>query len=275
MQWFSKRPAIRFLAFSILIAGSVGTAMAEIRTEEVSYSAGDVNLKGYVAWDDAVEGERPGVLVVHEWWGHNDYPRRRAEMLAELGYTGFALDMYGDGRTAAHPEDAQAFMQEVVGNLETGRARFNAALEQLKSHPTVDSGHIAAIGYCMGGGIVLHMARYGADLDAVASFHGSLPLAVAPEGEGAPVTARVVAYNGETDPFVPPDAIEAFKREMEEAGADYQFINLPGALHGFSNPDATANGEKFDLPLRYDALADESSWAHLRLLLQSVFQDGD
>ncbi|MEJ8568104.1 dienelactone hydrolase family protein [Wenzhouxiangellaceae bacterium CH-27] len=251
----------------------MSTAMAELRSEEISYSADGVTMKGYIAWDDSVEGQRPGVLVVHEWWGHNDYPRKRADMLAELGYTALALDMYGDGRTADHPEDAQKFMQELTDNLESSRARFDAALAQLKAHDTVDTNHIAAIGYCLGGGLVLHMARYGADLDAVASFHGSLPLAVAPDGEGAPVTARVVAYNGEADPFVPQEAIDAFQREMEVAGADYQFINMPGAVHGFSNPAATDNGEKFGLPLKYDALADESSWAHMRLLLQTAFAD--
>lgn len=245
--------------------------MADIRSEEITYRAGDTTLNGYVAWDDSIAGRRPGVLVVHEWWGLNDYTRRRADMLAELGYTGFALDLYGDGRTADDPQDAQKLMQEVTGHLDVSRARFNAALERLKAHPTVDPAHTAAIGYCMGGGIVLHMARYGAELDAVASFHGSLPLAVAPEGEGARITARVVAYNGEDDSFVPAEAIAAFRAEMDKAGADYQFINYPGAVHGFTSREATANGEKFGLPLKYNALADESSWAHLRLLLESVF----
>lgn len=263
------------LLIVFLTAWGWSTAMADIRTEEISYSADGVTMKGYIAWDDGIEGKRPGVLVVHEWWGHNDYPRKRADMLAELGYTALALDMYGAGRTADHPGDAEKFMMEVLSNLEGARARFNAALEQLRAHPTVDPTRTAAIGYCMGGGLVLHMARYGADLDAVASFHGSLPLAVAPAGEGAQVTARVVAYNGEDDSFVPAKAIAAFRREMEQAGADYQFINFPGALHSFTNPDATAYGVKFGLQLEYNALADESSWAHLRLLLQSVFQPDD
>lgn len=254
---------------------TVNTAVAEIRTEEITYSGGDAEMKGYVAWDDAVAGKRPGVLVVHEWWGHNDYARKRAEMLAGLGYTALALDMYGQGRSADHPENAQKFMQELTGNLEQGRDRFNAALDVLKAHPTVDASRTAAIGYCMGGGIVLHMARYGADLDAVASFHGSLPLGVAPEGEGGEVTARIAVYNGEADPFVTDDAKQAFKAEMKEVGADYYFIEYPGAVHSFTNPDATAAGEKFDMPLMYDELADESSWAHMRLLFQDVFDDGD
>lgn len=254
---------------------SVTTAMAEIRTEEITYTGGDAEMKGYVAWDDAMEGQRPGVLVVHEWWGHNDYSRKRAEMLAELGYTALALDMYGQGKSADHPENAQKFMQELTGNLDRGRERFNAALDVLKAHPTVDPSRTAAIGYCMGGGVVLHMARYGADLDAVASFHGSLPMATAPEGEGGEVTARIAVYNGAADPMITQEVKDAFLAEMEQVGADYQFIDFPGATHGFTNPAATAFGEKFGMPLRYSALADESSWAHMRLLFEDVFGSGN
>ena len=134
-------------------------SQADIRTEEVTYSGGEVEMKGYIAWDNSVEGERPGILVVHEWWGQNDYARRRARMLAELGYTGMALDMYGGGKTAAHPGEAGEFMTAVIENMEAGRARFEAALELIKSHPTVNAEQTGAIGYCFGGGVVLHMAR--------------------------------------------------------------------------------------------------------------------
>ena len=228
-------------------------------------------MKGYLAWDDSIEGARPGIVVVHEWWGHNDYPRKRAEMLAELGYTALAIDMYGDGKTADHPDGAGAFMTTVLNNMESGRARFEAGLELLKNHPTVDADKTGAIGYCFGGGVVLHMARMGTDLDVVASFHGSLDMASAPGVEK--MTTRVAAYNGEADSFVSADAIAEFKVEMEKAGANYQLIQLPGAIHGFSNPAATENGEKFGLPLKYNALADEASWAHMRLLFEDVFAD--
>lgn len=247
--------------------------MTEVKTKELKYDADGVEMKGYVAWDDAIEGKRPGVLVVHEWWGQNEYPRKRARMLAQLGYTALALDMYGDGRQAAHPDDAGAFMNEVVANLPGARARFNAALEVLRDEPTVNPENIAAIGYCFGGGVVLHMARYGADLKAVASFHGSLGLGVASGGEAGEVTARVVAYHGEEDVLVPQDQVSALTGEMEAAGADFQIIRLPGALHGFSNPEATTNGEKFGLPLRYNELADEASWAHMQLVFNKVFPD--
>ncbi len=246
--------------------------MANIKTEEASYHADGTALRGCISWDENIKERRPGVLVVHEFWGNNEYPRKRAVMLAELGYTAMSIDMYGEGKTVDHPQQAQQLMTTALADLPACRGRFNAAMARIRAHPTVLPEKLAAIGYCFGGGIVLHMARFGADLKAVASFHGSLPLAVAPEAKDIKVTARVVAYNGEDDSFIPPQAIAAFKQEMEQAGADYQFINFPAAVHSFSNPAATARGEKFKLALKYNALADQSSWAHLRLVLQSVFK---
>jgi dienelactone hydrolase len=245
--------------------------MANIQSEEISYSAGGVEMKAYVAWDTEIKGERPGVLVVHEWWGNNPYARRRADMLAGLGYTGMALDMYGGGRVAANPDEAGGLMNGLLSDLATVRSRFNAALESLKAHRTTDPGRSAAIGYCMGGGIVLHMARYGADLKAVASFHGALPLGVAAAGEGGEVTARIAVYHGEDDVLIPAEAVAAFQAEMAKTGADCLFVPLPTALHGFSNPLATTNGEKYGLPLRYDERADHASWNHMQLVLQSAF----
>ncbi len=262
----------RVLILAIL-TGSANLTMAKVHTEEVTYSGGGVELHGYLAWDDSIEGTRPGIIVVHEWWGHNDYPRQRARMLAELGYTALSIDMYGEGKTADHPDNAGAFMTAVLENMDSARARFEAGLDLLKSHETVDAGKTAAIGYCFGGGVVLHMARMGADLDAVASFHGSLGMASAPGVEQ--MATRVVAYNGEADPFVSSEAIDGFTSEMEKAGAYYQFVQLPGAVHGFSNPAATANGEKFGLPLKYNALADEASWAHMQLFLEETFADSE
>lgn len=245
--------------------------MSSIQTEQVNYSAGDVQMNGYIAWDERFEGPRPGVLVVHEWWGHNDYVRKRADMLAGLGYVAMAVDMYGDGRTADNPDDAGALMNALLGDLPAMRGRFNAALDALRNHSRADASHMAAIGYCMGGGIVLHMARYGAGLDAVASFHGSLPLGIAAEGEGGDVTGRIAVYHGEDDGFVPDEAITAFHREMEAVNADYLFVTIPGAVHAFTNPAATENGEKFGIPLRYNQLADRCSWDHMQLVLQSAF----
>ncbi len=248
-----------------------GIAQAEIQTREIVYEADGATLSGYVAWDDALEGKRPGVLVVHEWWGHNDYAQRRARDLAELGYVGFALDMYGDGKLAEHPDDAGKFMRAVVSNFDGMKARFESAQQQLLKHDHVDAERIAAIGYCFGGGVVLNMARIGAPLAGVVSFHGSLgPVA----GKAESVKVPILALNGAADPFVSADAITAFREEMDAAGADYTFVNYPGVKHSFTNPGATAVGEKFELPLEYDADADAASWKAMQEFLDRVFADG-
>lgn len=246
--------------------------MAKIESQELSYSANGVEMKGYVAWDSEVDGPRPGVLVVHEWWGNNPYAHRRADMLAELGYTGMALDLYGGGKLAENPDDAGELMNALLADMPTVRSRFDAALEELRAHPMTDPSRTAAIGYCMGGGIVLHMARYGADLNAVASFHGALPLGIAAEGEGGDVSARIAVYHGEDDVFFSAEEVNVFKAEMRNTGADCLFVALPGALHGFTNPQATVNGEKYGIPLRYNELADRSSWDHMQLVLKSAFE---
>ncbi len=243
--------------------------MTDIQTEEITYSADGVDMKGYIAWDAARGGLRPAILVVHEWWGCNEYSERRARMLAEAGYTGMALDLYGDGRTAANPDEAGELMMARIDDMEGTRARFNAALEALKEHDSVDVSHTGAIGYCFGGGVVTHMARMGADLDVTGSFHGAVGLA-AVDGPDH-FNCKVMVYNGEADSLIGDDQISGFKAIMEKTGANYDFIQLPGALHGFSNPMATSNGEKYGLPLAYNKLADESSWAHLLLTFEHVF----
>jgi len=243
----------------------------DIRTEEVNYQVGGVNLTGYLAFDPNQQGQRPGVLVVHEWWGHNDYARMRARMLAEMGYTALALDMYGDGKRAEHPDDAQKFMSEVLADMETAQARFEAARVLLEGHETTDATKTAAIGYCFGGGVVLHMARIGTDLDGVASFHGSLGTET-PAAPGV-VQSKILVLHGADDPFVPAEALEAFKKEMADAGADMKFIAYPDTVHSFTNPAATEIGEKFELPLRYREAADKASWAELDAFLTVLFAD--
>lgn len=242
---------------------------ANIRSEDVAYSSGETEMRGYLAWDDSIEGSRPGILVVHEWWGLNDFARRRADALAALGYTAMAVDMYGGGQTADNPDQAGALMNAVIEDMATGRARFKAALDALQGHATVNAGQIGAIGYCFGGGVVLHMARVGMDLGVVVSFHGSLPLAITPGVDQ--MAARVVAYNGEADPFVPAEDIAQFQEEMASAGAHCDFIQLPGAEHAFTNPEATAKGEKYGIPLKYDELADQVSWGHMQMVFREVF----
>jgi len=262
---------MRTITAFMFVASFLPAAEGGVVGEEISYEIGDTTFNGYIATDDTTEGKRPGVIVVHEWWGNNDYTRERANMLAELGYTAIALDMYGDGKVADHPDDAGKFASEVSSNMEAAEARFRAAMDLLKQQPNVDGERIAAIGYCFGGGVVLEMARRGVDLDAVASFHGSLGTAnPAKPGE---VKARVAVFNGADDPFVKPEQIEAFKTEMDGAKVDYIFVNYPGVIHSFTNTGATANGEKFGLPLKYDAEADKDSWARMQELFDEVFAE--
>jgi dienelactone hydrolase len=209
--------------------------------------------------------------VVHEWWGQNEYARKRARMLAEMGYTALAVDMYGEGKQAMHPDEAGAFSSEVMKHFnEAGKARFEAAAVFLKRQPTVDPARIAAIGYCFGGGVVLNMARQGADLKAVASFHGGL-VAVKPAEAGV-VKAKIRVYNGADDKFTPQQAIDAFKKEMTNAKVDFQFTNYPGAVHSFTNPDATELGKKFNLPLAYNEKADKESWADMTRFFAEIFK---
>ena len=231
--------------------------LAEVIGQEVSYQRGDTVMKGYVAHDDAIKGKRPGVIVVHEWWGHNDYARQRADMLARLGYIALAVDMYGDGKIADHPEDAGKFAGAVKKDMNVAKERFQAALNLLNAQSSADSSKTAAIGYCFGGGLVLEMARMGVDLDAVASFHGSLGTA-SPAQSG--IKPRILVFNGAADPFVKPEQVAAFKKEMDAADANYEFIEYPGVKHSFTNPDADKFGQKFNLPLQYDAAADKASW---------------
>jgi dienelactone hydrolase len=261
-----RRPAALFLAALFTVHAA---SAASIRGEEVSYQADGIRLQGYLAFDEDRQGTRPGVLVVHEWWGHNDYTRERARMLAEMGYTALAVDMYGDGKEALHPGDAQKFMQEVFATADAGRSRFVAAKSLLAAHPTVEPDNISAIGYCFGGAVVLNMARQGLDLDGVASFHGSL----ATQSPATPdaIKARLLVLHGADDPFIPPEHVAGFKEEMKAANADLRFIAYPGAVHAFTNPDATATGEKFELPLRYDAEADRRSWEELSRFLTALY----
>jgi dienelactone hydrolase len=245
-------------------------AHAAVVGEEVTYVSGDTQMKGYIAWDDAVSGKRPGILIVHEWWGHNDYARKRANMLAEQGYTALAVDMYGDGKTASHPEDAGKFATEVRKNMDIAEARFMAARDVLASNETVNPEQISAIGYCFGGGIVLAMARRGADLDLVASFHGSV--ATDTPVEKGQIKAVLAVFNGAADKMVTADQIEAFKAEMDNADVEYLLVNYPNALHAFTNPDADSYASKFGIPLKYDAEADADSWNQLNELLREVYE---
>jgi dienelactone hydrolase len=256
-----------FLLLGLFIYSSL--SFAAIQSKEVSYQVNGTELTGFMAWNDAQQGKRPGVLVVHEWWGHNDYARKRAQDLAKEGYVGFALDMYGDKKLAEHPQDANKFMTEVMSRAEEMLARFNAGKAQLKASELVDSENIAAIGYCFGGAVVLNVARGDSDLAGVVSFHGNLdPL----KKDNSPISTPILVLNGADDPFVKAESIENFKAEMKKRGADYKFVNYKGAKHSFTNPGATAVGEKFELPLEYNAKVDKKSWKAMKAFLKKQFR---
>jgi dienelactone hydrolase len=261
---------MRKLIGVLLLALLVPVAQAKVVGKVVHYQAGDTKLSGYLAYDTKFKGKRPGVLVVHEWWGQNAYARKRADMLAKLGYVAFALDMYGNGQTATHPKDAGKFAKMVSSDMPLAKARFLAALDLLKANPMTDPDKIAAIGYCFGGGIVLQMARQGVDLKGVVSFHGSL--ATSEPAQAGVVKASVLVFNGEADPFTSKQQLEAFKQEMQNAGVHFDIVNYPGAEHSFTNPEATALGKKFKLPLAYNAKADKDSWARMQAFFITLFK---
>jgi dienelactone hydrolase len=260
---------MRFLTvLALVIFGFAGAANAKIVGKEVSYKDDGTTLKGYVAYDDAIKGKRPGVIVVHEWWGHNAYARSRADMLAKLGYTAIALDMFGDGKTIDHPDDAGKMAGAISSNMPLMKARFLAALKTLNAEPTVDPARTGAIGYCFGGSVVLNMAREGVGLAAVAAFHaqvGGQTKAVKGKFQG-----RVLVANGADDKWITPESVEAFKKEMDAAGVKYKYVAYPGAIHGFTNPAATGLGEKFQIPIAYNKDADEKSWIELTTLFRET-----
>lgn len=252
-----------------ILMTSMVHAAANVVGKSVTYANQGATFNGYLAYDENIKEKRPGILVVHEWWGLNDYARKRAQMLAGLGYVALAVDMYGDGKTAMHPGDAGKFSSELMKNFDVARERFLAAMEVLRQQPMVDPTRIAAIGYCFGGGVVLNMARQGTDLKGVASFHGSLkPVKPAQPGK---VKAKVLVLHGADDNFITKEEIEAFKKEMTDAGVEYQFISYPGAVHSFTSPDADALGKKFNMPIAYNAEADKKSWDELKKFLKMIF----
>lgn len=265
---------LKCLLLLLLIGFLPVQAAPDLHTEKVIYSANLNDLHGYLAYDPAIEGKRPGVLVVHEWWGLNDYVRRRTRQLAELGYVALAVDMYGEGQVAKTPKEASELSSGAKDELPgTFGSRFFSALNTLRSQPNVDPERIAAVGYCFGGGIVLEMARGGLNLEGVASFHGSLPTKNPPQEGGIP--AKVLVLHGGADSFVSDGQLATFKRQLESAGADYRVIVYPGAEHSFTNPKADEYAKRFDFDgIAYNARADKESWRDMKAFLERIFAEG-
>lgn len=255
--------------FSILLQACSTTASKD-NSNWVNYTVENVTHKGYIASPSQNTGKKPAVIIVHEWWGHNEYARSRADQLAKDGYVAMSLDMYGDGKLANHPKDAGELSGMVMKNPELAEKKFRAALEILKARPDVDSENIAAIGYCFGGAIVLEMAKRGLPLKGVVSVHGMLSTPT-PAQKGK-TTAKVLVLNGAADVFITAKDIEGFKKEMDKAKVNYEFVNIPNAKHGFSNPKATENGKKFGIPLEYSSEADTTSWTKSSDFLSTVFK---
>lgn len=253
-------------AVAVLFLSKTPTASAVVRTTTVEYTHGETTLVGYLAYDDSIKGERPGVLVIHEWWGLNDYIKRRARMLAELGYVAFAVDMYGNGVKTTDSKEAGRLAGIYRANRSLMRERAGTGLEVLRNYRLTDRDRIAAIGYCFGGSTVLELARSGADILGVVSFHGNLDTPDPDEAKN--IKARILALHGGDDPYVKPDDVLAFQNEMRRAGVDWQFIAYGGAVHSFTNPASGSNPSK---GVAYNELADKRSWKAMRMFFKEIF----
>jgi dienelactone hydrolase len=249
-------------AFFVVVA----SADAAVQTKKVTYKDGDVECIGHLAWDDSIQGARPGILVVHEFWGLDEYAKHRADQLASLGYVAFAADMYGGGRLADHPSTAVEMMSAVRKNVDGWKKRAVAALGVLKSQPQCDKTKLAAIGYCFGGSTVQQLAFAGDDLKAVVSFHGGLIVPTAEQVKA--VKSAILICNGADDPLIKAETIKEFREALDKNGGKYEFKNYPGALHSFTVPEADETAKKFNFPLGYNKAADETSWADMRALFK-------
>jgi len=257
----------RCLAFLAMLL-SATAAQAYVHTETVEYNEGGAVLKGYLAYDEGhVSGKRPGVLVVPEWWGLNDYARTRADDLARMGYVAFAADMYGDGTVAKTMDEAATLAGKFKKNRQLMRNRVYAALNVLRDNPLVDPKRVAAIGYCFGGTTVLELARNGARINGVVSFHGGLDTPNPADAQN--IKCKVLVCAGANDPFVPPEQVTAFEKEMRDANVDWQLDVYGGAVHSFTNPDSGNDPSK---GIAYNEEADKRSWNAMKEFFAEIFK---
>lgn len=257
---------MRPLLLGAFIMALTSIAHAAIKTQPVDYRQGDTALKGFVAYDDAIQGDRPGIVVIAEWWGLNDYVKHRADQLAQLGYVAFVADMYGEGRVTTDPKQAGQWAGEIRQNRELGRQRVQAAVDQLKKQPGVDPAKIAVMGYCFGGTAALDYAFSGADIAGAVSFHGglgSLPL-----DEAKNTKAKLLICNGAADAVVPPKDKQALEDALNKTNVDWLLIDFAHAVHAFTNPDSDKLGIQ---NVGYNEKADKRSWQALRAFLNELF----
>ena len=250
---------------SITKAQSLSSTLKE---DNITYSANGVTLNGYVTYDESIKGKRPAILVVHEWWGLNDYSKMRARELAKLGYIAIAVDMYGNGKNAANPKEAMDLAMPFYKDPQLAKSRLEAAITKIKEYPQTDVNNIAAIGYCFGGAMVLNSAKLGSNFKAVVSFHGGL--AGAPANSSL-LKAKILVCHGANDKFVSQKDIDAFKHQMDSIGANYSFKVYANATHAFTNPNATKLGKEFDMPIEYNAEADKNSWNDMKDFFAVLF----
>jgi dienelactone hydrolase len=267
---------IRVYGFIIMIifGSSFSALMAQnsnhmLKEETVMYTGDGTLLKGYIVYDQNQKGKRPAVLVVHEWWGLNDYAKMRARKLAESGYIAMAVDIFGDGITAANPQEAQDLTKPFYQNPGLAKARLDAAIKKIKEYAETDPSNVAAIGYCFGGSVVLNSAKLGSDLKGIVSFHGGL--AGVPADKNL-LKAKILVCHGGNDKFISQKDIDTFRNQLDSIGANYSFKVYPNATHAFTNPDATKTGKEFNMPIEYNAEADKNSWNDMTVFFNSLFK---
>lgn len=238
---------------------------SSVKTENITYTVMGKKYHAFVAYNENLKGKRPAVIVVHEWWGLNSYPKMRAEKLAEQGYLAMAVDLFGDGKTAANPAEAQALTAPFYAHPEMEKELMDAAILQIKKFPETDPNNVFAIGYCFGGSVVLNAAKLGVPFKGVVSFHGGL--------KGVPakkelLKAKILVCHGGADKFVSPEDVANFKQQLDAIGAHYKFVVYPGATHAFTNPASDENARKFNMPIAYNPKADKESWNEMLKFLK-------
>ena len=253
------------ICLTLVALALMGSARAEIKTETVEYQQGDATLEGFHAYDDSIQGKRPAVLIVHQWKGLGAYEKKRAEMLAKLGYNVFAADIYGKGIRPASPKEAGALAGKYKSDRALLRERVKAGLAALRKNDMTDPKKVAAIGYCFGGTTVLELARSGADLSGVVSFHGGLS---SPNpGDAKNIKAKVLVLHGADDPHVMPE-VPDFQEEMRKAGVDWEFVSYGGAVHSFTDWNAGNDNSK---GAAYNEKADKRSWEAMKEFFAEIF----